>query len=468
MDIKQIESLIKKGESSTVEFKTSTAQLRAAFETICAFLNGAGGFVIIGINNSCEIVGQEVTDKTRREIGIEITKLVPNPNNFIEIDYILVKENKSIIVITVHRGNSVPYEYEGRAFQRNQSTTVRMPYDRREELHMTKDQSNASWEKIFVDEISDVKMLDHDEIKRTIRQGIEASRIPETAINDNIEQALHRLNLYKDNKFINATLVLFSKEPLPEYSQCLIQLARFRGLNKNSDFIDNQQVYGNAFKILTAANNFIMQHLPVTGIFREYQLTREDKPFLPVLAIREALINAICHRDYRKGSIMLSIFDDRMEIWNYGGLPPQLKVSDLKRVHHSLRRNELISDVFYKRGFIEKWGIGTNKMVQLCREHNIPEPKFEEDSGGLLVKFKFKEAISRQFSKDFIEQLNPRQEEILKILKANKSLNANDIFSKLKFSSSLRTVKADLSLLKKRGLIEQQGKGRNTFWKIKI
>jgi ATP-dependent DNA helicase RecG len=73
----KLKALIKQGESNTVEFKTSTAQLKSSFETICAFLNGKGGTVLIGINNEGEIVGQHVTDATRQEIAREINKLEP-------------------------------------------------------------------------------------------------------------------------------------------------------------------------------------------------------------------------------------------------------------------------------------------------------------------------------------------------------------------------------------------------------
>lgn len=92
------------------------------------------------------------------------------------------------------------------------------------------------------------------------------------------------------------------------------------------------------------------------------QLKRIDKPALPVMAVREALINAICHRDYadRATDISLAVFDDRLEIWNSGTLPSQISIEDLRHKHDSVPRNKLIANAFYVRGLIEKWGSGTN------------------------------------------------------------------------------------------------------------
>jgi len=124
MDIKQIKSLVKQGESNTLEFKTSTATLTSAFDTICAFLNGEGGRVLIGVKDKGQIVGQNVTDNTRREIANKIKKIEPTAP--IEVRYVKIKENNFTIAIQAHTGSHIPYVHDGRAFQRNESQTNRM------------------------------------------------------------------------------------------------------------------------------------------------------------------------------------------------------------------------------------------------------------------------------------------------------------------------------------------------------
>src|SRR5579872_555152 len=132
MNLQKIKILASRGESETLEFKKSTAQLFAAFETICAFLNGEGGVVLIGVTDDGKIIGQDVSDNTRQAIAHEIAKL--EPATYIDIQYVRLKEGKTVICIIVERGVHAPYVYDGRAFQRNQSTKIRMSQHRYEQL----------------------------------------------------------------------------------------------------------------------------------------------------------------------------------------------------------------------------------------------------------------------------------------------------------------------------------------------
>jgi len=263
-------------------------------------------------------------------------------------------------------------------------------------------------------------------------------------------------------------IVLFGKETESDYAQCWLKMARFQGTDKSGDFIDNQQVYCNVFQMLKEADNFFRKHLPMASYFKNDQFKRIDKLALPVVALREALVNSVCHRDYadRSGYISIAIFSDRVEIWNNGTLPNQLKIADLKRKHESVLRNKLIAKIFYLRGYIERWGTGIKKMVDSCKEHGIPMPKFAERTGGFVVTFKFANPIGPDsIEKKYI--LNVRQEEILQLLQKNAQLSVNNIFGLLKKQASLRTISADLSTLKKLGYIEQQGMGRSTTWKVR-
>src|SRR5262249_13582869 len=115
-------------------------------------------------------------------------------------------------------------------------------------------------------------------------------------------------------------------------------------------------IFGHAFQLLDEAMLFIQRHLPVAGRILPDRLERVDEPLFPLAALREALVNAICHRDYQYpgGASSLAIYDDRLEIWSEGTLPFGLRVEDLKRNHASRLRNPLIAGVFYRRGLIEQ------------------------------------------------------------------------------------------------------------------
>lgn len=465
MNIQQLKSLVGQGESDSLEFKKTTGELKPAFEALCGFLNGKGGTVLIGVTAEGRIQGQDVSDTTRQEIAKETRKLEPSAH--IKVKYVTVNGNKQVIILEVGPGNHAPYAYDGRAFERLQSSKGRMMQHRYEQLLIHRAQLNHSWEEYPADGYG-IDSLDHEEILRTIQEGIRVNRIPPSAGKDSVEAALARLDLLDNGKLKNAAVVLFAKKTFPAYAQCELKMGRFRGISRLGDFIDNQQVYGNIFKLLSEADNFVMRHLPIASAFSSSQFERTDKPILPVLALREAMVNALCHKDYSEllSAVTLAIYDDRLEIWNYGALSPKLKLSDLSKEHSSFPRNKLIANVLYRREFFEKWGTGTNKMIDLCREQGMAEPEFTEYSGGLAVTFRFKHPIgaTSQTSLEQQIEITPRQQQILDILSENNKMAVREIRQHLENPPAVRTLGDDLAYLKKYGLIDSEGVGRGAKW----
>ncbi|EHL32122.1 AlbA family DNA-binding domain-containing protein [Legionella drancourtii] len=165
MNIEQLNKLISKGESHQIEFKKSTGQLKPAFESLCAFLNEAGGTILIGVTDKGKIAGQQVNDKTQQEIAREISKIEPKTS--LNVHYIDVDENKQVIVIKCSAGKHIPYTYDGRSYERNQSTTERMSQHRYEQLIIRRGQLNHKWDSYAENDLT-IKDLDQEEIRRTI------------------------------------------------------------------------------------------------------------------------------------------------------------------------------------------------------------------------------------------------------------------------------------------------------------
>jgi len=287
-----------------------------------------------------------------------------------------------------------------------------------------------------------------------------------------ITQILTNLKLVRKGKLINAAVVLFANEIHAKYSNCMIRLARFKGNDKLGDFIDNQRVYGNAFRILSSANEFALRHLPISSYFQPNSMQRIDQPAVPQLALREAIINAISHRDYANHSatLALAIYDDRLEIWNNGSLPPELDVDALRKPHQSYPRNENLASIFYKRGWVEGWGTGTITMINYCQQNGTPEPEFQEYSGGFSVVFRFKEPMGINLEKTIPtlgpQSLTARQQDILNLLSNEIALSANEIINKLKDRPTERGLRKDLSKLKTIGLIGLKGHSKSAKWFI--
>lgn len=465
MNTQDIEQLILLGESDKLEFKTSTAQLKPAFKTACAFLNGKGGIVLIGVNQDGKSVGQSITDKTRKEIATELSKIEPNLP--IAVHYVeLEQQDKWIIALYSPKTDYAPYLYDGRAYQRHQSSTVRMLQQHYEHLLMNRAPVRYSWESILVPGYPN-HGLDEDEIRRTVLAGIQANRIPAIANQEDTQTLLQRLGLLSEDVYNRAAIVLYARKEHLTLLQCTLKMARFIGKDKLGDYIDNQQVSGHAFSLLSEADAFLRKHLSIASFFKADQWKRIDQPTLPVLAVREALINAICHRDYADEStnVTLAIFDDRIEIWNSGRLPPNLTIADLKKHHDSFPRNKLIAHVLYACGLIEGWGTGTNKMIELCKASDVPTPLFKERSGGLLITFRFKQPLGNAYaipSKNVA--LTNRQREILKIIQHHKSANVYFIQSALAHPISQRVIQLDLKVLKQAGFIQLRGRAQLATW----
>lgn len=153
-------------------------------------------------------------------------------------------------------------------------------------------QGVTAWEKLPVAACT-IDDLDHQEILKTVRLGIQANRLPEDT-GTSIPDILDRFLLRRDGRLTNASMVLFGK-PSIHFPQCGIRLARFDGTTKD-EFIDNRQEMGNAFALLDAAMTFFRRHLSIAGRFRPDRIERQDIPEYPVLALREAVVNALIHR----------------------------------------------------------------------------------------------------------------------------------------------------------------------------
>lgn len=463
MDFANLEEMIRQGECDILEFKKSTSLLHGAAETLCGFLNGKGGKVLIGVTADKKIVGQHVSDNTLQEIAGIIAKF--EPPAVIDLECIAISNSKEVVVLSaLPRKSDVPYAWEGRAYQRIGSTTSRMPQQTYQKLLLERDHNNHRWETGIAVGYS-LSDLDSEEILRTIRLGAETRRLPEYQ-GDSIVSILDRLGLRRNENLLNAAVVLFGRRFMPDFLQCQLRLARFKGLDK-SEFLDQNQLIGNAFYLLEEAMLFLRRHLPVAGKILSNALERKDEPLFPLEALREALVNAICHRVYTHpgGAVSIAIFDDRLEIWNDGKLPFGLTPEDLKKDHISLQRNPLIATIFYNRGLIEKWGRGTQKIVKLCVEAGHPEPEFFEQANSFGVRFLPSSYIApHRISHDLTE----RQRMILQALSGSSiiGLTFSDIRSKFSNPPADRTLRDDFQHLKKLGLIDVSGFGRGAKWSL--
>jgi ATP-dependent DNA helicase RecG len=388
MTPRELTALLKKGEGQDLEFKRSTGELKEAMQTLCAFLNGAGGTVLFGVRADGTAEGQDVTDQTIRDIAQAADRLEPPAH--VAIQRVKVKSGREVIVCGVEPGlDTRPFTYEGRAYERVGATTPRMPQAKYEKALLDRAHGKRRWENEPADGVS-VTDIDRHEVFRILEAARAKGHLVEP-VGSSLTGVLDRLNVRRNGQILQAAMVLFGKEFMPDYPQCELRMARFRGLDK-TEFLDQRSVRGPAFKLLEEAELFCQRHFPLPGRILPGKLQREDRPLIPPDAMREILVNALIHRDYSNagGAVYLAIYDDRVEVWSTGTFPNGIRPEMLSREHKSVLRNPIIADVFHRAGLIEKWGRGTNRVIAMCRDAGIPAPEFEETAGAAVVRFRVK------------------------------------------------------------------------------
>ncbi|MDP3722095.1 MAG: ATP-binding protein [Candidatus Omnitrophota bacterium] len=297
-------------------------------------------------------------------------------------------KGREILILRVEgTSDSIPFTFESRPYERVGSTTRKMSQEQYEKLLFDRAHSKRRWENQPADEIT-LKDIDRDEVFRIVDIARSVGRLV-GPVGRSLPDVLDRLGLRKDGHILRAAVVLFGKTFLPDYPQCELRMARFLGTDK-TEFLDQRQVRGPAFKLLEEAEVFCQRHFPMPAKIVPGQMRRVEKLLIPPDAMREILVNALIHRDYSiaGGAVSLAIFDDHVEVWSAGGFPKGITPEALTQNHQSVQRNPMIADVFHRTGLIEKWGRGTNRVVTMCREAGIAPPKFEEITGAAVVTFR--------------------------------------------------------------------------------
>lgn len=459
--LREVERVVARGESLQVEFKLTTGQRTDAAKTICGMLNASGGFVLFGVSDDGRVVGQQVTAATLADVARELRRI--EPQALLSPETVRLPNGLSLVLVRVPRGDG-PYTYDGRPYIRMGPTTVQMERDEYDRRVVERMQPATRWETLPAQGVT-LDDLDADEVIRTAEEAIRRNRMEDPG-SRRLEDLLLGFGVLRGEQLLNGAVILFGRGDrlMPLFPQCTLRLARFRGRD-TAEFIDNRQEVGNAFQLFTRAQRFLRDHLPVAGRIVPGLFERVDDPLYPPVALREALANALCHRDYgiHGGSVGIAIFDDRLEITSTGRLRFGLKAEELTWPHPSLPWNPTIASVFYLRGIIEKWGRGTIKIDELTQRAGLVSPEFQERAGELVVRF---------FPGAYIpptrvsHELTELQRELLTLLSDHGPSSSVALQGWLSQSISNTYILRNLNQLQDMGLIEKSGAARSTAWRL--
>ena len=453
-----LRDLLEGGESDLVEFHLAPDAAKVS-ATVAAMLNGDGGQVFIGVDDGGTIHGLADGESARNRLERSLGKSVsPAASWSVTVDADISGPIGPLVRVDVPPGRSRPYVVDGRIFTRVGSASRIADASAVRRMIVDRAKSERRWE-IQPAPGVEVADLDDAEIRRFVSEATAAGRFP--GVDGDSDEVLSMMRLLDEGRLRRAAVVLFGSQPWPVFSQCTLRLGRFAGTTED-DPNDLRTVRGHVFRLLREAYEFVRQSTPAVVELSPGRLERRDRSLYPPLAVREALANAFCHRDYalHSGAVSVGVFDDRLEVRSAGLLPEGIEVGDLTGPHMSLPRNPLIADAFYRRGIIELWGGGTQRMVRECQAAEQAAPVFSERAGQFVVRFP-----SPTYRPPFAAgvDLSPRQRAIVAALRHG-SLPFGTLKRDVAPDVSDSTLRNRLIELRDAGLVEVSGHGRGARW----
>ena len=427
-------------ESENTEYK----QLwRSDFlKAISAFANTGGGVLHIGLDDSGKPVGLRNT----KNLLEDIPNIIRNRLGIVPSIELGEEDGEQVISITVTK-SSVPISFNGRFYVRSGSTVQELAGGKLAEFLL--EALNYSWDEQIEEDatVADLCTDTMEEFKR-LAQG----RLPSIAKESNFTTILQKLGLLKNGKLTKAAVLLFAKDPQKHCLQAVVKMGKFQSptVIQTTDIVQ-----GNLFNQLGTTMEILQTKYLLRNISFE-GLHRLDTLEYPYEALREAIINAIIHRDYTKPvQTQIRIYPDRLVVRNPGKLSSEVPAEKLKTEHDSFLRNKLIASVFYYAGFIEAWGSGMGKILKECRKQGLPEPDFAEENGIMVVTL-YKDICDEGYLKKL--NLNQRQIAAVMYVRSNGKITNND-YRKINSVSRSTSVR-DLAELVSMEIFNQTGSGK--------
>ena len=428
-------------ESETIEFKKSTSEINEAIISIVAILNKHGqGKVLFGVKNNGDAIGQEVGEKTLRDISRKISEDI-KPTIYPNIHEL--KNFPGVIEVSFN-GIDKPYSAKGKFYIRVADEDKQMDINSllKEINHF--DKSNSLWEKmpsnVSIDEV------DETLLKKYIEKANHCGRINDEYSNK--KEVLSKLGLLTNNELNNAGNILFSKN-----KPILLKTAVFKTDEKLS-FIDVNRFEGNLFELCEYGQNYIKEHINYSAeIIKDKRI---EIPEIPEEAIREVVLNSFCHSSFDISiNNEIYITPTRVVIFNPGAFPSGYTPFDFaNNGAESILRNPLIAKILYYSNDIDSWATGFRRVFKYCSEANVKTSYIMKDQG---FEFTF-------YRNAFDKNNQSLDQKILNIIKQNPNITTLEISTLI--NKSRRTTQVFINKLKEQGLIKRVGSNKKGYWKV--
>ena len=438
-----ISILIQRGEDHRLELKESVAELA---HEIVAFANADGGRILIGVADNGTISGTDLSNGALSKIQ-DIARNCDPP---VKLKLIKHRETR-IIEVLIGESSNKPHRCKEGFFLRNGPNSQKLSRD--EIAALIYAYGNYSYDESMNEKFSYPEVFDPLKYHKLLAViGAESQLAPDEIIL-NLD-----LGLCKNGKFyLNVAGVLFlAQNPQKLVKESSVTFIKYQGVDR-ADILDRKEIVGSIIQQIEDSVAMIGKYLTTSYSFTN-ELRRREKHDYPIIALREAITNAVMHRDYYydMSHIYIHFFSDRIEIENPGGLMRGLTIDDLGK--RSVRRNRVIADILYRCGYAEKIGSGISRMRKELTQNGNPPMEI------LTSNFFVVRIFPAIMSVSDADSLTERQKTILHFLSTQKALSAKQIAAQLGVSQD--TTLRELARLLGNGYIEKQGVNKATLYKI--
>jgi len=425
-------------EKQNIEYKSSWHD--DYLKWICGFANAQGGRIYIGKDDDGKVIGVEDYKKLMDEIPNKIKN-----NLGITSEVNLLQENGTHFIEIIVQPYSVPISLRGRYYYRSGSIKQELTGAALNEFLLKR--AGQTWDNV-IEPRATFADIDEKSVKAYLVMSKEKGRLPDVE-GLTTEEIFDKLHLTEDGQLKRGAIVLFGKDPCRFYPNVFVKIGRF---GKNDADLRYQDVEeGNIIVLLRNVLERLYQKYLIKNITFE-GMYRIETPEYPTVALREMLLNSMVHRSYMGSFTQMRVYDDKINLWNEGGLPEGITLEALKRSHKSKPRNLLIADVCFKGGLIDAWGRGTLSIIAACKEAGLPEPELIEEDGGFMVTL-FKNNLTEEQLKKF--GLNDRQVDAILFYRTKGEITSSEYAERYKVSD--RTARRDLSELIEIKLLNNEG-----------
>lgn len=476
------------GETSTVELKKAVPRPSELAERMCGMANAQGGLIIIGVeDSSLEVVGvpdarmtltRDMVLRAARQIDPSLSLDPAEPE-------VYVLDSKRVVVATIPPSRGPVYQASGVFWIRRGTHTV--PLSASEMLELANDRGLQDWELQPVHDAT-MKDVNPERVDAYVRQRSARSRGLRRF--DNLQQFLIGLKCARivNRKAVptNAGLLFFGQDPQQHLIQSEVVCVLYRDTSGVGGYADRKIITGPIQELIDETEAFLAQHVPVEGRIEGWK--RIDLPDYPLEALREAVVNAVIHRDYtRRGeSIRVFYYADRIEVHSPGLLLPGVTVEQMRRGEVTSKlRNPILAGLLRDiPGYMERVGSGIRLMFEETKQMGLPPPQFREMSefvvtfskapaaaptrpttagGGTLWDAEVRQQESATHESLVLEQ-EQRMQQAMQYVRGHGAIT-NTVYRELTGVSEA-TARRDLEALVERGALRGTGKTRGRQYRL--